>query len=1126
MRRTPQPSRLAPSKIPAHFVLQVEAGLRALEGDVPPPDGQTFFEAFRKPAEDFQITSSQLSELIKVQATLPRREAMLRVLASLLLPNDYDWNDTLRVCAGAWPEWGYAYSAAAKHSLERGDLWRARGLLDMANRRLPVGDRPLLRRLETLREKAKNAGEIKLEGVATHWLACHKFNASNFCKYADYARRTHNQELHEEALMQWLSVVGWDPDRWPITDDFLSLSSAGSLCMHVNYLHAQSGERHNYRRWNRAALAFLVKSIDKPNPSGDAKAYARIRIAETYSNLVRFPDPRMPDVEFDELVSDATRAAVDLTERFIRAGEQQDLLYAASRHLAGVYTGVARWTRLRGESASKTNAVIEKANVAYEAWFRYASSQSKARFVEEERQSFLLENLDYASAESALEECSLPAMTKAVAAFRRGLTSVAVEHLLSELRSGLRRLRRSTSAERSQRHLKPAIAQALGCGSLLSHYIQVAAKRGLSIAPTLRNSAEDALRSLLPDFIEATQRAIRRGDLAKARRLLAVAKRSASPGNPKLLHLATRIDLKEQRPPEEILHALTADTETASLILRNDYLRSVFLKALSRCAKSFLDPQIIWSMVKVIRPAGDESHDVPADYDPVALTHVLLWELRAGRLEGWPQRVLDAQRMCPRADALFRLPSRAYEIVPTEAPRLVQDLVASALESSMESERCSRNLRELPGEFFSQDEILPRLGSAVASRLRKDHVTETAAPLRLLVDGLCRGLISSWKTTTDLGSRVHKITAWISQWIPASHRGACWTQLLGSNRGKVEAALVEQYRDDVESLRASLLAEQLGVKERVDLLIEFVKGAMRSTGSREYTDDVASSVLRHCCRSALEYRPYRVDPHYWAKLEKLVNDEIVEHGTGPEATLVAELWLKIHAEIVRMFERRLLPLMAVRFHSLKNELVRGKETPPGWQERVRATTERTLEYLRLHRWPVLEAIDFREVLSSSAYRPRYSTAAEMGRPRLWPVRPDRPVMIYGDRALLVECVSELLRNAADANGPGACSWVYAEVGEETDEATLRISDDAGGCSDDVVRDLNAPYPGSTLRSWRSTGFGHLLCQRVAYLHGGRLRYSFSPMKDLGLVTELRIPLVKWSLPHGGSSQEWLPEGVE
>lgn len=145
-----------------------------------------------------------------------------------------------------------------------------------------------------------------------------------------------------------------------------------------------------------------------------------------------------------------------------------------------------------------------------------------------------------------------------------------------------------------------------------------------------------------------------------------------------------------------------------------------------------------------------------------------------------------------------------------------------------------------------------------------------------------------------------------------------------------------------------------------------------------------------------------------------------------------------------------------------------------------------LDQLVAEAWPVLH-----ELAESQAITLRREVASS-------------GIRILGDRVALMQVLTNLVRNAAEAlAGTGGKGVVTIVLDRAGDWAVIRVRDNGPGFEDYVRRFGHALYAS---RKPGSDGFGLPISRVIAEAHGGTLHLDNAP--DGGAIAELRLPLRK------------------
>ena len=134
----------------------------------------------------------------------------------------------------------------------------------------------------------------------------------------------------------------------------------------------------------------------------------------------------------------------------------------------------------------------------------------------------------------------------------------------------------------------------------------------------------------------------------------------------------------------------------------------------------------------------------------------------------------------------------------------------------------------------------------------------------------------------------------------------------------------------------------------------------------------------------------------------------------------------------------------------------------------------------------------------------------------------RPLRVNGDATRLVQCVVNVLTNAAKYTQPRGV--IRVEASEDKGEAVLSISDNGPGISPELlphIFDLFVQSERTLDRSQGGLGIGLSLVKRLIEMHGGQIT-ARSPGPGAGSVFEIRLPLSKLELREPQESAREMP----
>jgi nitrogen fixation/metabolism regulation signal transduction histidine kinase len=168
-------------------------------------------------------------------------------------------------------------------------------------------------------------------------------------------------------------------------------------------------------------------------------------------------------------------------------------------------------------------------------------------------------------------------------------------------------------------------------------------------------------------------------------------------------------------------------------------------------------------------------------------------------------------------------------------------------------------------------------------------------------------------------------------------------------------------------------------------------------------------------------------------------------------------------------------------------------------EEVEGLRRLASSFSELARLPVVELapVDLRELA-------RGVVAAHASDQRRWKVSlPETPVTVQGDRTLLRQALSNLVKNAVEATGPDATIWVT--LAPEAGRALFTVEDDGPGWADGLKERALEPY---VTTKAEGTGLGLSLVQRTVFQHGGSLELDERPGGGARVRVVLPLPGTK------------------
>ncbi|HEV2672575.1 MAG TPA: ATP-binding protein [Gemmatimonadales bacterium] len=176
-------------------------------------------------------------------------------------------------------------------------------------------------------------------------------------------------------------------------------------------------------------------------------------------------------------------------------------------------------------------------------------------------------------------------------------------------------------------------------------------------------------------------------------------------------------------------------------------------------------------------------------------------------------------------------------------------------------------------------------------------------------------------------------------------------------------------------------------------------------------------------------------------------------------------------------------------------------------EHMTRLVEDLLDVARITRGTITlrrERVDIGTILKAAVE----ATSAVIGKSRhqLRVAPPPGPLYVEGDPTRLMQCVANLLDNAAKYTDPGGRIWLSAQ--REGEEAVIRVRDSGIGISADMLPRIFEMFTQAGLpfeRSHGGLGVGLALMDRLIALHGGAVSAT-SPGPGAGSEFTIRLPV--------------------
>jgi nitrogen fixation/metabolism regulation signal transduction histidine kinase len=264
----------------------------------------------------------------------------------------------------------------------------------------------------------------------------------------------------------------------------------------------------------------------------------------------------------------------------------------------------------------------------------------------------------------------------------------------------------------------------------------------------------------------------------------------------------------------------------------------------------------------------------------------------------------------------------------------------------------------------------------------------------------------------------------------------------------------------------------------------------------------------------------RVSPEGSAEVEHLIetfNAMSAELSRSRRELARAErlaAWREVARRLAHEMKNALTPI-TFSLHKLKKAT---PSVPEEERERIRTAVTTIMEemdglrrlagsFSELARLPVPEfaRVDLGEVVEAAV------SGTGDDHLRLSWSPPEAPVEVDGDRTLLRQALTNVIRNAADAIGPDGRVWI--KLGREGTLARITVEDDGPGWPAEGRDQVFEPY--FTTKT-HGTGLGLSLVQRTMLLHGGSV--ELEDRRGGGARVVLTLPLEGGGRGPGGDER--------
>lgn len=1028
-------------------------------------------------------------------------EALRAVLESSIDPMVHPWPDTLKIVSEEWATWAAPWVKAAEFEYKNDNFETAKTYLESAHRLMPVAKKHFRAIVDKYRRavERRNGNHIH-QLFAVSLIATHAPTISNLNEYIELALKLRIDSDIDRTLGLCWSLHGRDPYKWTVLEQYDELASAGALCIAINKASARKGLDHNFLLWNKAAIDYLKRAHTTLRDSGRVGSkerhyisYISFRLGDAYASMLRFFRNQGGQEERQLLLNEARDFILVLG----RSSSSNVYLtaYTAQRQLVEISVEETRYARETLLPQSEIDALVDRADEDFSNLSLFALPKDRANIVKQ-HSLFLAEFERFDKALKLARNCE-DYNVEVDILYRSGSTEESVNKLISLLNS-------------SNKH-----ATALQYAQRLFHYLEEGELRGIVLSKGILVEARDCLKNRTGYLIGACINNLNDGDIEQSKRNLRIARyTSDDPLAPNFVHLSARIGLVEiayGRSPDNVLSELTTAFYERPILRSDPFCRSIFLQILAKGATiSSLNPDTVWDI------ATDISGEPEQQYDPYNLYHALRWQIYCGQLNGWVGRVLFASRLFPEDHYIERLPKRLWDARGAEASKILVRLFEQA-SSYEEVLWVARALDSIPGAFFFTDSVSDTVAEFISSRIYGD--TETKQIVRIVastfIEGFVKGQLEVWGTPALCQERTLFAATWICLHIPDNLLSDKWSQWLGSQRSACEDAVVRRLRTKVEQLKHNLVnsedkKKETWLKQLNDFFTEMREAANIDSNKRESLTKDGETVVLFCAEAVINYNPSIPDPDYWRDLNALVSQWKVNIPLEELPQAMTQVWIQLHLRIEGVIAKHIVDVTLPAIHSYKTDIadLSISDIQREWVERFQTVIDKTMEYLKWHRWPVRASLDLRKILEDVAYNHPFTQIhrdVSLSAPRLWAVRPSFPVKVNGDYELLAELVRSLLDNACQYTpSKDQGGWIWAEVKRENQWAVLKVIDKGSGVSSEILERLNDPF-GRPFSGGNSTGYGTRLCHRVTQLHQGSMKFH-SDGPGTGLTVEVRLPL--------------------